>query len=132
MIFTKIFFFNEKHAFWICFMGHCIFSSYKNDTWEKLSHHFLYIFMLCNFWPSYSPCALCSVLAFSIGKWKWKSLNPDSWWVHGIPQARILEWVAIPFSRESSHPRDQTQVSCIAGRFLTSWATREGQEYWSG
>ena len=39
--------------------------------------------------------------------------------VHGILQARILEWVAISFSRESSWPRNQTQVSCIAGRFLT-------------
>ena len=37
--------------------------------------------------------------------------------VHGILQARILEWVPIPFSRESSQPRDQTQVSHIAGRF---------------
>ena len=36
--------------------------------------------------------------------------------VHGILQARILEWVAISFSRGSSQPRDQTQVSCIAGR----------------
>ena len=42
-----------------------------------------------------------------------------------IPQARILEWVAVPFSRGSSQPRDQTQVSCIAGRVFTSWATRE-------
>ena len=43
----------------------------------------------------------------------------------GIFQARILEWVAIPFSRGSSQPRDWTQVSCIAGRFFTIWATRE-------
>ena len=43
----------------------------------------------------------------------------------GILQARILEWVAFPFSRGSSQPRDQTQVSHIAGRFLTSQATRE-------
>ena len=43
--------------------------------------------------------------------------------VDGILQARILECVAIPFSRGSSKPRDQTQVSCIAGRFLTIWAT---------
>ena len=43
--------------------------------------------------------------------------------VHGILQARILEWVAFPFSRGSSQPRDRTQVSCIAGRFFTSWAT---------
>ena len=46
--------------------------------------------------------------------------------VHGILQARILEWVAISFSRGSSQPRDRTRVSCIAGRFFfTSWATRE-------
>ena len=45
--------------------------------------------------------------------------------VHGILQARILEWVAIPFSRGSSWSRDQTWVSCIAGRFLTVRATRE-------
>ena len=45
--------------------------------------------------------------------------------LHGILQARMLEWVAIPFSRGSSWPRDQIQVSCIAGRFLTIWATRE-------
>ena len=44
--------------------------------------------------------------------------------VHGILQTRILEWVAIPFSRRSSQLRDGTQVSCIAGRFFTSWATR--------
>ena len=40
--------------------------------------------------------------------------------VHGILQAGILEWVAIPFSRGSSQPRDQIQVSCNAGRFFTS------------
>ena len=45
--------------------------------------------------------------------------------VHGILQARILEWVAFPFSRGSSQPRDRTQVSSIAGGFFTSWATRE-------
>ena len=44
--------------------------------------------------------------------------------VHGILQARILEWVAIPFSRGSSRPRDQTWASCIADRFFTIWATR--------
>ena len=38
---------------------------------------------------------------------------------------RILEWVAYPFCRESSQHKDQTRVSCIAGGFFTSWATRE-------
>ena len=45
--------------------------------------------------------------------------------VAGILQARILEWVAILFSRGSSQPKDQTQVSCIASGFLTIWAIRE-------
>ena len=55
--------------------------------------------------------------------WKWKSLShvwlfATSWTVHGILQARILEWVAFLFSRRSSQPRDRTQVSLIAGRIL--------------
>ena len=48
--------------------------------------------------------------------------------VHGILQARILEWAAIPFSRGSSQPKDRTQVSSIAGRFFTSLATREAHK----
>ena len=44
---------------------------------------------------------------------------------HGIFQARILEWVAMSFSRGSSQPRNWTGVSCIAGRFFTNWVTRE-------
>ena len=49
--------------------------------------------------------------------------SPPGSSVHGILQERILEWTAIPFSRGSSQPRDQTQVSCIAGRLFTIWAT---------
>ena len=59
---------------------------------------------------------------------------------HGLcdpmdPMDSILAWilqVAFPFSRESSQPTNQTQVSRFAGRFFTSWATREAQEYWNG
>ena len=58
--------------------------------------------------------------------------SPPDFSIQGILQARILEWVAIPFSGVSSQSRDQTQVSHIAGRFFTSWATREDQEYWTG
>ena len=67
---------------------------------------------------------------------KWKSLScvhlcdPMEYTVHGILQARILEWVAIPFSRGPSQPRDRTQVSHIAGGFFTSWATKKAQECW--
>ena len=45
--------------------------------------------------------------------------------IHGIFQARILEWVAISFSRRSSQPWDRTWVSCIVGRHFTVWATKE-------
>ena len=51
--------------------------------------------------------------------------SPPGSSVHEIFQARILEWVAISFSRGSSQPRDQTQVSCSAGRSFTDGATRE-------
>ena len=47
--------------------------------------------------------------------------------VRRIFQVRRLEWTAIPFSRESSRPSNQTQVTCIAGRFFTIWATRGAQ-----
>ena len=50
----------------------------------------------------------------------------------GILQVRILGWVAISFSRGSFQPRDQAQVSHIAGGFFTSWATRNAQEDWNG
>ena len=46
--------------------------------------------------------------------------DPMDYIVRGILQARILEWVAIPFSRGSSQPRDRSQVSRIAGGFFTS------------
>ena len=62
-----------------------------------------------------SCLTLCSTMDYSL---------PDSF-VHGILLARILEGVAIPFSKESSWPRDRTQVSCIAGRFFIIWTTRK-------
>ena len=62
-----------------------------------------------------------SVVSDSLWPHELYSLSGSS--IHGILQARILEWVAIPFSRGSSWPRDRTQVSCIAGRFFTIWAT---------
>ena len=66
-------------------------------------------------WKSLSHVWLCNSMDYS----------PLGSSVHRILQARILEWVAIPFSRGSSWPRDQTSISCIVGRFFTIWATRE-------
>ena len=51
--------------------------------------------------------------------------NPPGSSVHGILQARILEWVAVPFSKGSSQPRDPTQISHNEGRFFTVWTTKE-------
>ena len=55
--------------------------------------------------------------------------SPPGSSVQGIFQARILEWVAIPFSRGSSWPRNQIQVFRIAGRLFTVWATRKAEAY---
>ena len=49
--------------------------------------------------------------------------------IHGILQVRVLEWIAVSFSRRSSQPRDRTWVSCIAGRRFTVWATGEDPDY---
>ena len=57
------------------------------------------------------------VKAVQLGPAFW---NPLDYTVHGILQARILEWVALPFSRGSSQPRDRTQVFCIAGGSFAS------------
>ena len=73
---------------------------------------------------------------FFLLKWNYQALiqnhlillencDPMGYTVHGILQARILEWVAFPFYRGFSQFRDWTQVSLIAGGFFTSWATRE-------
>ena len=78
------------------------------------------IFLWLNLWLNISNILISG---------KWKSLTFDSLWphglyiVHGILQARILEWVAFLFSMGSSQTWDWTQVSCIAGGFLTSWVT---------
>ena len=69
-------------------------------------------YTICSHWG----CVICSVMS--------NSTTPNSS-VHGILQARILEWVAIPSSRGSCRLRNWTQVSCIAGRFFTIWAIRE-------
>ena len=84
------------------------------------------IYMLC---PKTLFIGEVLVLVYSLlGKWKLLScIQPFAtpYTVPGILQARILEWVAGPFSRGSSQPTDWTQVSHSAGRFFTNWATRE-------
>ena len=69
-------------------------------------------------WKFYS---LCHVQLFST---LWTVVCQGSS-VSEIPQARILAWVANPFSRESSQPRNRTLMSHVAGRFFTLWTNRE-------
>ena len=77
-----------------------------------------------------SPPTLC-LWNYQAHKVKVTQLCPTLWESvdYWILQARILEWVAVHFSRGSSQPRDRTQVSCISGGLFTSWATREAWEY---
>ena len=66
----------------------------------------------------------CSVMSNPLQLYE---LSPPDFSVHGILQARILEWVAIPFFMGHSQPRDWTWVSCTAGRLFTIWTSREAQ-----
>ena len=83
--------------------------------------HLLQIYFLpsCGFWKWSEVTQLCPTLCNPI------DCSLPGFSVHVIFQTRVLEWVAISFSRGSSQPRDQTQVSSIAGRCFTLWATRE-------
>ena len=75
-----------------------------------------------------SPCSCihaCLVTQSCLTLFDLMDCSPPGSSVHGISQARILEWVALPFSKGSSRPRDRTPVFCITGRFFTVWAIRK-------
>ena len=105
------------HSRWAA--GHCEGQT-PTRWWQSWTDRRGIVFPFGN-WVTMKVVHLCPTL--------W---DPMGYTVHGILQARILEWVAFPFPKGSSQPRDWTQVSCIAGGFFTSWATRGAQEYWSG
>ena len=89
--------------------------------------HFLTFFSFQRIPVFHSLWHPSSIFKANIMKMKVKSLCrvlPGSS-ILGVFQATILEWAAISFSRGSSQPRDQTQVSCIADRCFTAWATRD-------
>jgi len=96
---------------------------------HRLSFSFVGGFLCCAEFFLFSFNLFLFLLPLPLLSWKSLShvqLFVTPWTiVHGILQARILEWVAVLFSRGSSQPRDQTQVSLFAGRFFTCWATRE-------
>ena len=91
-------------------------------------HHYLPFNFHVSFLLWYQPCDLlcvCLVTQWCPTLWDFMNCSPPGSFVHGIFQARILEWVAIPFSRGSSQPKDQIQVSFIAGWFFTIRVARE-------
>ena len=107
-------------AFWIFWLlislpelwGDCLsYLSYEHKM-EQYINKLLYYFQTLDF-------RSCLTLCYSM------DCSPPDSSVHGILQVRILEWVAIPFSRRSSWTRDQILVSCVAGRFFMVWASRE-------
>ena len=114
---------SELRSLWVsCFLPHDLkkVASAPDITfllrairrWKESGSHFCSLKIKNHLtWSEVKATQLCLTLC-----------NPVDW-VHGILQARILEWVAFPFSRGSSQPRDQIQVSHIAGRFFTSWTT---------
>ena len=128
---------------------HMVKAKSKNNLWLRMSLLLTQKWLPCFlFWP-HDPLRLLFVrmmifyypvsFAFwEVTRWKWKwsrsvcptlcdpvDCSPPGSSVHGIFQARVLEWIAISFSRGSSWPRDWTQVSCTAGRYFSIWATRE-------
>ena len=108
------------------------FHVFSTDSDMYFSNIIQIIFFL-HFWNTFKFEILIEIAL----KVKWSeshsvmsdSLRPHGLYiVHGILQTRILEGIAFPFSRGYSQPRGWTQVSCIAGRFFTSWATGEFQK----
>ena len=83
----------------------------------------------CPLWPSLGSHIYRTSCCRSVAQSCPTLCDPMYYTVHGILQARILEWVAFPFSRGSSQPRNWTQVSHIASGFFTSWATRESNQF---
>ena len=75
---------------------------------------------------SFNMCIACLVTQWCPTLWPMDGSPPDSS-VHRALQAQIVQWIAIPFSRGSSQPRNRAQVSSIAGKFFTIWATREAK-----
>ena len=112
-------------------------SSSRESSWPRDQTHVSYVLLpwQVGFSPLGPPGKLscsCEVKMKSLSR-VWPALcglmdcSPPGSSVHGIVQARVLEWGAIAFSRASSQPRDQAQVSCVVGRRfpIPIWATRE-------
>ena len=102
-------------------LENCLFISsvhFKNQFFFLLSLNCLCSLYIMS-WLAWEVTQSCLILCDPI------DCNLPGSSIHGIFQARVMEWVAISFCRGSSQLRDQTWVSCIAGRHFTIWATRK-------
>ena len=121
------------YIIWLPIQSNCIIKSISSLNKNKLLKFSRFVHLLTfhstnKCWRPNTGQAHCceSVVTQScLTLWEPMDCSPQG---HEIISARILEWVAISFSRGSSQPRDQTQVSYIAGEFLTIWAT--GEAHW--
>ena len=95
-----------------------VFLPGKSHGWRSLVGY-------CPFHSNLKVKVKVLVAQLCLSFWDPADCSPPGSTVHGILQARILEWVAIPFSRGSSQPRDRTWVFCIVGGLFLIWATRE-------
>ena len=123
-----------RHCRWILYhmshRGSLVSALFKKGELAKKSFIVLLLaarsWIVCSFfciscaWVQ-CVCVSCSVMSDLCYPMDY---SPPGSSLHGILQARILEWVAISFSRGSSRPRDRTQVSCIAGKCFTVWASK--------
>ena len=93
------------------FLGFCL---YANTSYLNFGFFFFFFLLkLSVFWHLACNAQSCLILCNLM------DCSSPGFFVHGIVQGRIVEWIAIPFSKGSSQPRDWTWVSCIAGRFFT-------------
>ena len=112
------------HPVWqLCFLFNRLLSKLELNVAQ---HHLLSLSLWLD--PECLPSGHCFIVSeVKVAQSCPTLCDPMDYTLHGILQATILEWVALPFSRGSFQPRDRTQISHIAGGFFTSWAISEAQ-----
>ena len=123
---------NQHWTYWLFWadastrtLAFSVIASSSQHITACLKSIWIQLLMLACVFLSYICCVCMLVAQSCLTVYGPMDCSPPGSAVYGILQARVLKWVATPFSRGSSQPRDQTWVSSIAGRFIIIWATRE-------